>query len=282
MLKVFGFVRRNAKLTHDEYRAAHVGHHNSFGRRLNGIRGYALNVRSNRSVDESLGPLAAQITKGEPDWFDDEWDGYGLLMFDTRDVYLAARSPARDKAGPDGLEMDPRVAQVGGDGAHLYRGSPFQFHVDEHVAAPVWRAEHKAFKLVQFAKKPEGLTAEEFRAYYTGRYSALMTRMPGLRGMLVNFRTDLDVMTGFFEPDSDAFSEEGTALREKFYGEFDVMTELWFDRPEQFIAGRTDPELGPKLDAMEKDLFGQVFYREVDETVAVNANRAPAPDFYHR
>jgi hypothetical protein len=282
MLKVFGFVRRHARLSHDEYRAAHVGHHNSFGRRLNGIRGYALNVRSNRQVDGSLGTLLAQINKNEPDWFDDEWDGYGLLMFDTLESYLAARSSARDKAGPGGLEMDPRVAQVGGDGAHLYRGSPFQFHVDEHVASPVWRAERKAFKVVQFTKRPEGMTPEEFRAYYTGRYSALMAGMPGLRGMLVNFRTALDVMTGFFEPDADAFSEEGTALREKFYDEFDAMAELWFDTPDQFVAGRSDAELGPKLDVMEKDLFGQVFYREVDETVAVNANRAPAPDFYHR
>ena len=27
MLKVFGFVRRHPGLTHDEYRAAHVGYH---------------------------------------------------------------------------------------------------------------------------------------------------------------------------------------------------------------------------------------------------------------
>ena len=61
MLKVFGFVRRNADLTHDEYRTAHVGYHNSYGRRLRNIRGYLLNVRGNRPIAESFGPLAAQI-----------------------------------------------------------------------------------------------------------------------------------------------------------------------------------------------------------------------------
>ena len=98
MLKVFGFVRRNERLTHDEYRAAHVGHHNSFGRRLNNIRGYILNVRSNRSVAESLGPLAERLTRGEPEAFDDLWDGWGQLMFDKLEDYLSARAPARDRA----------------------------------------------------------------------------------------------------------------------------------------------------------------------------------------
>ena len=50
MFKVFGFVTKNNNLTHDEYRAGHVGYHNSFGRRLNNIRGYTLNVRSNQNI----------------------------------------------------------------------------------------------------------------------------------------------------------------------------------------------------------------------------------------
>lgn len=282
MLKVFGFVRRHKRLSHDEYRAAHVGYHNSFGRRLNNIRGYVLNVRANRSVEESLGSLAERLTRGEPVEFDTLWDGWGQLMFDTLEDYLAARSPAHDRARPEGLGEDPRVAQVGGDGAHLYTGSPFQFHVLEHVAVPVRRPERKIFKLIQFAKRPEGLALEEFRAYWTGRYAAHLARLPGLRGHVINFRTPLDVMTGFFEPESDAFTPEGTAIRETFYAAWDGMAELWFDRPEQFVAGRSDSELGDALDALEKDLFASVFYREVDETIAVLPNRAPAPPFYHR
>ena len=62
-----------------------------------------------------------------------------------------------------------------------------------------------------------------------------------------------------------------------FFDTWNGFAEFWFDRPEQFIAGRTEA-----LDAMEKDLFSSVYYREVDETIAVNPNRAPAPDFYYR
>jgi len=282
MLKVFGFVRRNKRLSHDDYRAAHVGYHNSFGRRLNNIRGYVLNVRANRAIGDSLGLLAERLTRGEPAEFDALWDGWGQLMFDTRADYLAARSPARDRAGPDGLVADPMVAQVGGDGAYLYTGSPFQFHVAEHVVVPVRRPERKIFKLVQFARRPAHLAPEEFQAYWSGRYAAHMARLPGLRGYIINFRTPLDVMTGFFEPTADAFTPEGTALRETFYSAWDGIAELWFDRAEQFVHGRSDAAMAAALDALEEDLFASVFYREVDETIAVLPNRAPAPPFYHR
>ena len=81
MLKVFGFVRRHPSLTHDEYRTAHVGYHNSFGRRLPNIRGYLLNVRANRTPDEILGhELVAGLTRDEPDDFDTLWDGWFRLQ----------------------------------------------------------------------------------------------------------------------------------------------------------------------------------------------------------
>jgi hypothetical protein len=282
MLKVFGFVRRNPRLTHDEYRAAHVGYHNSFGRRLENIRGYILNVRANRPLDESLGPLAAQITRAEPDPFDSMWDGYGQLMFDNLDHYLSAKIPTNDRAGPNGLQDDDPVGDVGGDGPFLYAGSPFQFHVDEHVAVPVRRPERKLFKLVQFTKRREDLAREAFRAYATGRYATHLSRLPGLRGLIMSFRTPLDVMTGFFPPEADAFSVGGAALRERFFGSWDLITELWFDRPEQFTDGRAHKPFSMPLDALEDGLFERCFYREVDETVAVIPNRAPPPPFYHR
>ena len=106
--------------------------------------------------------------------------------------------------------------------------------------------------------------------------------MPGLRGHIVNFRTGLDAMTGFFPPSSEAFTEAGAVRRQAFFDTFDGIAELWFDRPEQVIAGRAEPTLGQKLDALERKLFASVFYREVDETIAVLPNRAPAPDFYYR
>lgn len=282
MLKVFGFVKRNARLTHDEYRAGHVGHHNSFGRRLRHIRGYVLNVRSNRTSDDVLGPLAAIVTRGEPADFDERWDGWGQLLFDSLEDYLAARQGEPDRAAEGGLARDPRVATTGGDGPYLYSGAPFQFHVDEHVAVPVRRPESRLCKLAQFAKRPAHLAPEQFRAYWTGRHAALVSQLPGLRGYIVNFRTPLDVMSGFFEPDSPAFTPEGAAEREAFYGQWDGIAELWFDRSEQFVAGRSSPELGARLDALEKELFDAVWYREVDETVVVVPNRAPAPPFYYR
>ncbi|MEN3951366.1 EthD domain-containing protein [Iodidimonas sp. SYSU 1G8] len=282
MLKVFGFVRRNARLTHDEYRAAHVGYHNSFGRRLPGIRGYILNVTANRSVRESLGPLSNQIVRGEPEGFDDMWDGWGQLMFDSLPDYLAGKSPARDRAGPNGLDFDPRVKEVGGDGDHLYNGSPFQFQVDEHVSVPVRRPERKLFKLVQFARRRPDMSPEEFRACWSGVHAALVASLPGLRGHILNFRTTLDVMTGFFPPDSEAFTPEGRTRRDAFYGLWDGIAELWFDAPDQFATGRADPAIADRLDRLEQRLFDAVWYREVDETIAVMPNRAPAPDFYFR
>lgn len=283
MLKVFGFVRRHPRLTHDEYRAAHVGYHNSFGRRLPNIRGYLLNVRANRPIGETLGDdLLQQIRKSEPDGFDDLWDGWGQLLFDSLGDYLGARSPARDRAGPEGLTMDAGVAGVGGDFEHLYAGSPFQFHVDERVVVPVVRPERKLFKLAQFVKRPETLAPELFGAYLAGRYASYLAPTPGLNGLVVNLRTPVDVMSGFFAPDAEGFSAQGTALRERFYSYWDGIVEYWLEDPEVLVQARTTGREANRLLALEATLFTRSFYREVDETVAVLPNRAPPPPFYHR
>ncbi len=283
MLKVFGFVRRHPNLTHDEYRTGHVGYHNSFGRRLNNIRGYLLNVRANAPIEETLGAeLVDQITMEEPPGFDDLWDGWGQLLFDSLDDYLAARSPARDMAGPEGLQMDPGVAGVGGDFEYLYGGSPFQFHVAENVVVPVVRPERKLFKLVQFVKRPDGLEPELFRAYLSGRYARAAATMAGLWGLLVNVRTDVDVMTHFFAPDAEGFTPEGTAIRERFFSGWDAMIEYWLESPADFVASRAAGRAAEQLAELEKTLMSRSFFREVDETVAVLPNRAPPPPFYHR
>lgn len=282
MLKIFGFVKRNIRLTHDEYRAGHVGYHNSFGRRLNNIRGYLLNVASNRKVADSLGSdIVAQLTVNEPKDFDEQWDGWGQLMFDCMEDYVGARSPAKDHAGPNGLENDTMVAKVGDDFNQLYAGSPFQFHVDEHIAMPVRRPERKLFKLAQFVKKPSSVEPELFRAYLTGRYASLAATMPGLRGMIVNVRTKLDVMSEFFAKDAEGFTPEGVARRETFYSGWDALIEYWFDEPEQFSSARLHPDFEQLLE-FELAFFSAVFYREVDETVAVLPKRNTPPSFYHR
>ncbi len=283
MLKVFGFVQRHPSLTHDEYRAGHVGYHNSFGRRLNNIRGYLLNVNANRSLAEvSSGEFVDSISRDEPQGFDERWDAWGQLLFDTLDDYLAARSPARDLAGPNGLQEDERVAGVGGDFDQLYSGSPFQFHVDEYLIEPVVRPEHKTFKIVQFIKRSDGVDPLLFRGYLTGRYAQMLRTLPQLCGLTINFRTDLDVMTGFFAPDTEGFTVAGKQRRERFYSDWDVMIEYWFESPAGWIEGRNNPDIQSRLADMESDLMARSFYREVDETVAVLPNRAPAPDFYFR
>lgn len=282
MLKVFGFVRRHPDLTHDEYRAAHVGYHNSFGRRLNNIRGYILNVRANAQIESKLGALTAEITHNEPAGFDELWDGWGQLLFDSLEDYLVAKTPARDKPGPNGLENDARVAAVGGDGPWLYSGTPFQFMVREHVALPVRRPERKLFKLTQFTKRRAELPEPLFESYMTGRYATDLAALPGLRGLIMNFRTPLDVMSRFFEPEAEGFTAHGVAEREHFYTAWDCITELWFDRAPQYVAARAAAPHRAALDRVEATLFASAWYREVDETVAVNPNRAPAPDFYFR
>ena len=282
MLKIFGFVKRNSRLTHDEYRAGHVGYHNSFGRRLNNIRGYLLNVASNRSISDCLGTnVADQLTVNEPPGFDEQWDGWGQLMFDRMEDYVGARSPARDRAGPNGLETDTMVAKVGDDFEQLYAGSPFQFQVDEHIAMAVRRPERKLFKLAQFIKKPVSLAPELFRTYLAGRYATLAATMPGLRGMIVNFRTNLDVMSDFFAADAEGFTSEGIARRETFYEGWDVLVEYWFDEPTQFSSARLSTDFSPLFE-FESTFCSAVFYREVDETVAVLPKRNTPPPFYHR
>ena len=282
MLKVFGFVRRAAHLTHDEYRTGHVGYHNSYGRRLPNIRGYILNVRANRPLEEGLGSLAAHITRNEPEDFDEQWDGWGQLMFDDHKSYLAGKSPSRDRAGPDGLMEDPLVAEVGGDMDTLYNGSPFQFHVEEKMAKAVERPERKLYKLAQFGKKPKGMSDREFKSLWTGRYASLVGQIANLRGHIINFRTDMDVMTGFFGPESEAFTEAGTARRQHFYDQWDGIAELWMNGPEQYVDARKGTALGAQMDEVEDELFEAVWYREVDETVVVMPNRGPIPDFYYR
>lgn len=284
MFKAFGFVKRNLNLTHDEYRAGHAGYHNSFGRRLNNIRGYILNVRSNYELSTAYdgSSLIEQITLSEPENFDDAWDGYGQLNFDTYGDYLGARSPSLDRAGKNGLEYDPMVAKVGNDLEYLYSGSPFQFCVDEAVQVSVIRPEKKLFKLAQFVKAPANLSPILWRSYLAGKYCSALSVMPGLRGLVLNVRTPLDIMSGFFKPESEGFTDNGIIRRESFYSSWDGIIEYWFDDASNFFVGRAEDSLNTYLATLESELFVASFFRELDETVAVLPNRNPPNDFYFR
>ena len=280
MLKVFGFVRRSESLTHDEYRTAHAGYHNSYGRRLKDIRGYLLNVRANRDPAELFGGCASELLADAPTDFDDRWDGYGQLMFDSLNAYLSAKVPALDKPGPAGLELDNAVAAVGGDAKYLYSGPPFQFHVAESIITPVRRPEHKLLKLVQFGKRRPRMARAEFQALWSGTYAALSRNVPGLLGTIVNFPTDLDVKTGFFTEESGAFSPDNKLKNAAFMACFDGIAEFWFNEAEAFLDWRK--QSGSALRELEAELFEGFFFREVDETVAVLPDRLPLAPFYHR
>ena len=284
MFKVFGFVTKNNNLTHDEYRAGHVGYHNSFGRRLNNIRGYTLNVRSNQNItkDYKKSSLVKEISFNEPNEFDNQWNGYGQLMFDKFEDYIIAKQPALDKAGPNGLELDDMVAKVGDDFEHLYSGSPFQFNVNETIIKPVMRPERKLFKVTQFVKKNEVLSEILFNSYLKGAYSESLSKMDGLQGLIINQRTSLDVMTNFFNPESECFSKAGAQRRERFYENWDIIIEYWFNNSDYFFSSRFNKNLLSFTKKFEEKYLKSSFYKEVDETVAVIPKRDIPPDYYFR
>ena len=284
MFKVFGFVKKNNNLSHDDYRAGHAGYHNSFGRRLKNIRGYILNVRSNRDLvkDYKNSEIIREISLNEPKNFDNQWNGFGQLMFDDYYDYINAKQATLDKAGPGGLELDQMVAKVGDDFNHLYSGSPFQFNVDETIISPVIRPEKKLFKIIQFIKKKNDVNPILYSSYLKGKYCSIFSDIKGLKGLIINQRTSLDVMTNFFKPDAECFSNRGIKRREKFYDCWDTLIEYWFLNYENFFKGRFDKKLLTYINNFENKYFEKSFYREVDETVAVMPKRNISTDFYHR
>ena len=187
--------------------------------------------------------LVKEISFNEPNEFDNQWNGYGQLMFDKFEDYIIAKQPALDKAGPNGLELDDMVAKVGDDFEHLYSGSPFQFNVNETIIKPVMRPEHKLFKVTQFVKKNEVLPEILFNSYLKGAYSESLSKMDGLQGLIINQRTSLDVMTNFFNPESECFSKAGAQRRERFYENWDIIIEYWFNNSDYFFSSRFNKNL---------------------------------------
>jgi len=290
MYKVYAFLKRNPKLTHDEYRAGHVGYHCGQSRRLKNIRGYLVNVWANEPLVDKIGPLHAEITRNEPENFLDHWDGFPQVYFDDRQSWVEARTVEANRATADGLVVDPDWSL--GDSPHLFMpapDNPTQFrahhlHMEEHVVVPVRRPEYKLTKLIQFFKRREGLSDADFQRRLLDDYAPLAATMTGLRGLIVNLR-DPDqeaAMRGFFAPEEWVFSEEGTAARREFCALWDGDNELHFDSIADFVRARTDRRVREPLREMEAELFERVWTIEVDENLIVIPNRDPAPDFYFR
>jgi hypothetical protein len=290
MYKVFAFLKRNPNLTHDEYRAGHVGYHCGQSRRLKNIRGYLVNVWDNQPLAEKIGDLAGEIAFNQPDGFLDYWDGFPQVYFDDREAWVNARTVEPNRATADGLVVDPDWSL--GDSPHLFMpvpGEPTQFrahhlHMEEHVVVAVRRPEFRLTKLIQFFQKREGLTDAEFADRLLGEYAPLAGSMPGLWGYVANLR-DADpeaAMRGFFAPDSWVFGEEGRALHGRFCSLWRGANELHFDSVEAFAAARRDDRVRDRLLELERELFSSMWHVEVDENLIVIPNRGPAPDFYFR
>ena len=291
MYKVFAFLRRNTQLlSHDEYRAGHVGYHCCHSRRLKGIRGYLVNIWSNNDLAAQLGPLHDEITRNAPADSLSLWDGFPQVYFADWASWSTAPTAEPNRATEAGLAIDPDWALD--DGPHLFDPVPgtdgefysHHLHIEEHPVVPVERAERRRTKLMQFFRRNPALPEDAFRAAVLGRYGYLTARFSGLNGFTINFR-DSDqeaAMRGFFPDTAWGFSAEGQARRREFCALWDGANELFFDSVEDFVAARTDPELHPELCALERHLFDAIWYVEVDENVIVMPNRDPAPEFYYR
>jgi len=267
MYKLWSFTRRHARLDQDAYRAGHVGHHASMLRRLQGLRGYCVDLRADKHLLQSLGPLYREISFDEPAGFHDLWDGLSTLYFDSAAAAARAEEPEPTRATADGLSID--ADWPGTDGPYLFdspAGGRVTGHwpVAEHVLLPVVRPERQQTKLLQFFRRHPARPPGTFRSAVLDRYARLTARMSGLEGYTVNFRS----------------SDKAPAT--DFRDLWDGVCELHLDSLDAFATARADLDLHPDLCGLERHLFEALWYAEADENVIVMPNRDPAPDFYYR
>ena len=286
MFKVFAFLKRNTRLlTHNEYRAGHVGYHCGQSRRLKDIRGYLVNIWSNTPFADRIGTdLYEQITRNEPRDFLDWWDGFPEVYFDNQKAWLNAANAEPDRATADGLVADPDWSMA--DGPVLFdpvpdrpgEFKPCHLLMHEHILIPVERQEHKSFKLMQFFKHKPDISNDQVLA----DYAAAASKLPGMNGCILNFR-DPDqaaAMRGFYGDDTWGFSDEGVDHRARFCAMWDGAIEYHFTLSNDFVAARRT--LHNELSNLESEFFDSVWYVEVDENLIVMPNRNPAPNYYFR
>jgi len=287
LFKVFAFLKRNAQLlSHDDYRAGHVGYHCGQSRRLKDIRGYLVTIWSNTPISTRLGDdWVERLTINPPDDFLDWWDGFPEVYFDNQTAWVNALTLEPTRATADGLVIDPDWSLD--DGPRLFNPVPdrpgeFQpchLRMHEHLVKPVERAEQKTFKLMQFFKLKQPPGDEDS---WLTHYAPIIARWHQCQGCIINFRDpDQDAaMRGFYAADSWGHSPQGQAHRAEFCAYFDGAVEYHFDTPEQFTAARAQDH--DRLRAIERRVFESCWYVEVDENLVVLPNRDPAPSFYFR
>jgi hypothetical protein len=290
MFKVFAFLKRNtALLSHDEYRAGHVGYHCGQSRRLKDIRGYLVNIWANVSFRDKVGDdHYQQLTIAEPEGFLNWWDGFPEVYFDDQTSWVNALTVEPNRATEDGLVIDPDWSLA--DGPVLFdpvpdrpgEFKPCHILVHEHIIVPVERAEQRAFKLIAFFRRRSDSDTAATNSRINSDYAARLASFRNLRGCILNFRDEDEAaaMRGFYPDDSWGHSEEGVRHRAEFCALWDGAIEYHFDTLDEFLAARAMQQA--ELAAMERDLFDSLWYVEVDENLVVLPNRDPAPDFYFR
>ncbi len=291
MFKVFAFLKRNSSLlTHDEYRAGHVGFHCCNSRRLKNIRGYLVNIWSNETLQQKMGNKYKTITFNEPENFLDYWDGFPEVYFDNRNDWISAATPEPNRATKNGLSLDESWTL--GDGPFLFdnvesKSGQFRsnhLRVSERQMLPVFRPEKKISKIIQFFKKNPSINDKEFNNEFFNSYNKLFLNIPNIFGLTVNFR-DKNINTAvkdFFPKNAWCFSEEGKKERKFFAELWDGITEIHVNRSEDFIKEILRLSKKPDFIELQEKLFSSIWYVEVDENLIVLPNRDPSPDFYYR
>ena len=290
MYKVYAFLKRHPKLSHDEYRAGHLGYYCGQTRRLKNIRGYHVSIWANQLLEDTLPEVMTHCSINPPKDFLDWWDGTSSLYFDDHTSWLDARSAEPNRATADGLVVDADWNLM--DAQHLFLPVPddsnqFQaIHLNmvEHVVLPVIRPEFKTTKIMQFFKRTASIDWETWRAQFEGEYLPRLQTLRHTTGIIANLRDEDQeaALRGFFKEDEYVFSTPATVARREFCALWDGAIELHFEQLRELKAARLTEHIRSELDHWERDLFASNWYVEVDESVVVNPNRDSAPDFYYR
>ncbi|EED35446.1 hypothetical protein NOR51B_1391 [Luminiphilus syltensis NOR5-1B] len=290
--KVWAFLKRNvALLSHDEYRAGHVGFHCSNTRRLNAIRGYSVNIHDEDStLSARLALEAGAQVRNEPRHFLSLWDGFPAVYFDSWQSWTQAGVQEPTRATKDGVVID--VDWTLADGPYLFDrvsdDSPqfrsYHIRMEEMLAKPVLREERRPVKLVQFFRAKPSLSAAEFKERLRCEYLVLLAELDALNGLIGNLRyRDIDAaVRGYYPEDHWCFTEQGRTEREAFFDLWDGANELYFSSLEAFIEARRQFRDHDRLNALEDELFEANWYVAVDENVIVMPNRSRPPEYYFR
>lgn len=284
MYKVFAFLKRNTSLlSHDEYRAGHVGYHCGQSRRLKDIRGYLVNIWANRSFKAQIGEdHYNDLTINEPPGFLDWWDGFPQVYFDDQEAWINALTVEPNRAMEDGLVVDPDWSLD--DGPVLFdpvserpgEFKPCHLLMHEQILRDVERSEARIYKLMQFFKLADGVSRNDV----VESYAPGIAQFRNSRGCIINFR-DEDreaAMRGFYSDDSWGHSNEGLEHRRTFCDMWDGAIEHYYLNLDEFLQDRS----ANALTELEQKLFQSNWYVAIDENLVVMPNRNPPPDFYFR